>query len=147
MIRKILLVSLLAIGLMGSKLNTEKPDMSPAELRKTATHVITGKVLAVYERSEIADNWKYTRYVAEIQISTIEKGQGLKTDDLIYARYWRGAWQGKGPPPPATGGHRGLPSVGEIIRVYLARNAYDGFGDTNDGGFNVIGANGFEKIK
>ena len=81
MIRKILLVSLLAMGLMGSKLKTEKPDMSPAELRKTATHVITGKVLAVSERSETADDWKYTRYVAEIQISTIEKGQGLKTGD------------------------------------------------------------------
>ena len=147
MIRKILLVSLLAMGLMGSKLKIEKPDMSPAELRKTATHVITGKVLAVSERSETADDWKYTRYVAEIQISTIEKGQGLKTGDLIYARYWRRAWQGKGPAPPATGGHRGLPGVGEMIRVYLARNAYDGFGDTNDGGFNVIGANGFEKIK
>jgi hypothetical protein len=75
--------------LMGSKLKTEKPDMPPAELRKTATHVITGKVLAISERNETADDWKYTRYVAEIQISTIEKGQSLKTGDLIYARYWR----------------------------------------------------------
>jgi len=147
MIRKILLVSLLAMGFMGSTLKTEKVDMSPEQLRKTATHVITGKVLTISERSETADDWKYTRYVAEIQISTIEKGQGLKTGDLVYARYWRRAWQGKRPPPPSTAGHRGLPNVGEMIRVYLARNAYDGFGDTNDGGFNVIGANGFEKIE
>ena len=32
--------------------------------------------------------------------------------------------------------------------MYLARNAYDGFGaDNKDGGLNVIGANGFEKLK
>jgi hypothetical protein len=31
--------------------------------------------------------------------------------------------------------------------VYLARNAHDGFDpDNKDGGFNVIGANGFEKL-
>ena len=36
---------------------------------------------------------------------------------------------------------------GATIRAYLARNACDGFGETKDGGFNVIGANGFEKVK
>jgi hypothetical protein len=31
--------------------------------------------------------------------------------------------------------------------VYLARNAYDGYTfDNKDGGFNVIGANGFETL-
>ena len=38
---------------------------------------------------------------------------------------------------------RRIPKEGDRVRVYLARNAYDGFGDNGDGGFNVIGANGF----
>jgi hypothetical protein len=50
-------------------------------------------------------------------------------------------------PPPSTSGHRGLPEEGDRVRVYLARNAYDGFTDQNeDGGYNVIGANGFELL-
>ncbi|MBM4002009.1 MAG: hypothetical protein FJ295_01795 [Planctomycetes bacterium] len=48
--------------------------------------------------------------------------------------------------PPDTSGHRGLPREGQSIRVFLARNAYNGFGETKDGGFNVIGANGFEAL-
>jgi hypothetical protein len=49
--------------------------------------------------------------------------------------------------PPGTNGHRGCPSEGATLRIYLARNAYDGFSDDNkDGGFNVIGANGFEEM-
>jgi hypothetical protein len=34
-----------------------------------------------------------------------------------------------------------------VVRVYLARGAYDGFGaGSQDGGFDVLGANGFEKL-
>ena len=41
---------------------------------------------------------------------------------------------------------RYLAEEGETRRIYLARNSRDGFGDDNeDGGLNVIGANGFEK--
>jgi hypothetical protein len=40
-----------------------------------------------------------------------------------------------------------LPQPKERFRIYLARNAYNGFGHTNDGGYDVIGANGFEKLK
>jgi hypothetical protein len=124
----------------------EKIDMSPEELRKTATHVLTGRVTAVYDRTETAGDWKYTHYVAEIRVEDCEKGDGIRKGDLVYARYWRRAWVGKDLQPPSTSGHRGLPGAGEPVRVYLARNAYDGFSfDNKDGGFNVIGANGFEK--
>jgi hypothetical protein len=122
--------------------------MSPQELRKTATHVITGQVTAVYQRTETAGDWKNTRYVAEVRVQECEKGDGIKKGDLVYIRYWRRGWIGKGKVPPSTAGHRGLPSATEFIRVYLARNAYDGFTSSNkDGGFNVIGANGFEELK
>jgi hypothetical protein len=142
------LFAVVASAALATPLRAEKVEMSPEELRKTATHVITGQVTAVYERTEAAGDWKYTRYVAEIRVEECEKGDGVKKGDLVYARYWRRAWIGKGQVPPSTAGHRGLPSDGEPLRVYLARNAYDGFGfDNKDGGFNVIGANGFEKLK
>ncbi len=125
----------------------EKVDMSPEELRRVATHIVVGKVQAIYERQEQAGNYKYTRFVAEVRVESGEKGDGLKKEDLIYVRYWRKAYVGRGLPPPDTGGHRGLPAVGQTLRIYLAKNAYDGFTFENkDGGFNVIGANGFEAL-
>jgi hypothetical protein len=39
------------------------------------------------------------------------------------------------------------PEIGQTLRIYLARNAYDGAtNENNDGGFNVIYSNGFEKL-
>lgn len=135
------------IALVGP-VRAEKVDMSAEELRKTATHVVIGQVTAVYERTETEGDWKYTRYVAEVRVGECEKGDGIQKGDLVYVRYWRRSWVGKGQMPPSTVGHRELPSAGETIRVYLARNAYDGFSpDNKDGGFNVIGANGFEKLR
>jgi hypothetical protein len=126
----------------------EKVDMGPEDLRRTATHVVVGKVAAVYERQESSGDWKYTHYVAEVRVLKVEKGADLKKGGLVYARYWRRSWQGSGRQPPSTAGHRGLPAAGDTVRVYLARNAYDGFTfDNKDGGFNVIGANGFEAVK
>ena len=41
-----------------------------------------------------------------------------------------------------------MPAKNQSSRVYLARNAYHGFSDDNKhGGYNVIGADGFEKLE
>jgi len=146
----ILACSLLAAAsLLTSDLFAEKVDMSPDELSSTATHVIVGKVTGIYERKEDAGDWKYTRFVAEVQIEKAEKGDGLRPREMAYVRYWRRQYAGKEKnPPPNTNGHRGLPQAGQRMRIYLAKNAYDGFThDNKDGGLNVIGANGFEALQ
>jgi len=139
--------------------HAEKASLSPDRLKQTATHVVVGKVHFIYMRSDNghtqpnqarssdARDWAYTRYLAEVQIQSTEKGEHLQPGELVYVRYWTRRWRGKGPIPTSTGGHRGLPSQGDTVRIYLARNAYDGFTFQNhDNGFNVIGANGFERI-
>jgi hypothetical protein len=142
------LVAVAGLTALVSAIRAEKVDMSADELRKTATHVVMGQVTAIYERAETEGDWKYTRYVAEVRVGECEKGDGIRKGALVYVRYWRRAWVGKGQIPPSTVGHRGLPDAGDSVRVYLARNAYDGFSqDNKDGGFNVLGANGFEKLK
>lgn len=124
----------------------EKVDTPKAGLQKMATHIVFGEVRAVYERHENAGRYAYTHYVAEIKAEKVEKGEGIAAGGLVYVRYWRRRWIGAGKPPPGTAGHRGLPEKGEKLRVYLARNVYDGFTkDNTDGGYNVIGANGFER--
>jgi hypothetical protein len=129
--------------------HAEKVDMPPNALRDTATHVIVGNVVQVYERKETDRDWTTTFYLTEIRTKEIEKGEGIKMGDLVYIRYWTRTWVGGNtrPRPTNTNGHRNLPKSGESLRIYMARNAYDGFGTTSDGGFNVIGANGFEKLK
>jgi len=127
----------------------EKVDTPGKGLREEATHIVTGEVAAIYQRRETVGDWRYTRYCAEVRISKVEKdaGKDLAKDGLVYVRYWRRSWVGDGPMPPSTSGHRGLPKAGENLRIYLARNAYDGFTfDNKDGGYNVLGANGFEKL-
>jgi hypothetical protein len=133
---------------MVASAHAEKVDTPPAALRKEATHVIVGTVKAIYSRTTEDGNWRTTRYVAEVQVGDVEKGEGVSEGGLLYVRYWQVAkWLGKGAMPPGAGGHRGLPTEGQTLRIYLARNAYDGFTKENDdGGFNVLGANGFEAI-
>jgi hypothetical protein len=38
----------------------EKVNLSPQELRDTATHVLRGRVNAVYARTEAGGDWRYT---------------------------------------------------------------------------------------
>ena len=120
--------------------------MSPAQLRQTATHVVVGTVEKISTRKEKTGDREITHYVATVRINAVEKGEGLMNGELVQVRYWTQRWLG-GRPEPGTAGHRGLPKQKETFRIYLARNAYDGFGETKDGGFNVVGANGFERIE
>ena len=116
-------------------------------LVRKATHIVVGRVAAIYARKAREGGWEVTRYVAEVKTNTVEKGEGVAAGDLIYVRYWHREWRGASPMPESTTGHRGLPEEGETLRIYLARKAHDGFTDENDdGGLNVLGANGFERI-
>jgi hypothetical protein len=141
-------VTLVAMMIFVNNLRAEKAGYTPDQLREVATHVVVGKVVAIYERTKIDKERETTNYVAEIQISKCEKGDELEPGDLVYARYWHSKWLPDATPVPGTSGHAGLPAEGETLRVYLAQNAYDGFNKGNDdGGFNVIGTNGFERLK
>lgn len=104
--------------------------MPPSWLKDTATHVISGAVTAIYESKTSDNDWNTTHYLAEVRVKTVEKGEGIKAGDLVYVRYRHRA--GVGAPRLVTNGHRGLPKQGETLRIYLARNAYNGFGTTNN---------------
>jgi len=146
--RQILILLLLSgLSALALAVAPEKASLSPAALRELSTHTATGEVRGIYKRVGREGSWEVTRHVAEVAVDSNEKGEGLEADELVYVRYWTRRWRGPGAPPPSTSGHRGLPEEGDRVRVYLARNAYDGFTDQNeDGGYNVIGANGFELL-
>jgi len=130
---------------LGEPVRAQKMDLTPLQLKAIASHVVVGTVQRIYERKEVSRDWVTTRYVAEVRVRAVEKGGGIAQDGLLYIRYWRQTWvarhSGRG-----TEGHRGLPAEGATLRIYLSRYTYDGFGPNLDGGFNVIGGNGFEKL-
>ncbi|MDG2123779.1 MAG: hypothetical protein P8J87_08790, partial [Verrucomicrobiales bacterium] len=127
--------------------SAEKALVSKANLEKMSTHVVVGEVMGIYSKVEEKGNYRVTRYVAEVKIDAVEKGDGLKGRELVYVRYWSQQWIGKGLPDPGTTGHWPKPGEGVRVRVYLVDSGYDGFGTTADGGFTVFGGNGFELLK
>ena len=144
---------LVPVGLIGTLLLglvpaiAEKPMSSPAQLAANATHIVRGTVGRVFTRVRRHGTWENTDYVAEVKVAAVEKGEGIQLDRPLYARYWTKHWKGPGYPPPGTSGHSDLPKEGAAVRLYLARNANDGFGtEQHDGGYNVLGVNGIQLL-
>ena len=141
-----LLISCLLLLLATSLALAEKRPYSKKELEETATHIVVGKVQAIYSRTEREGNYEYVRKVAEVKIDKVEKGK--ISEGLVYVRYWSREWKGLGLPPPGGQSYEPQPKKGQPCRFYLAKNAYDGWSkdENQDGGYNVVYVNGVEPI-
>ena len=129
-----------------------KAPSSKEHLEKIATHVVVGKVQAIYSYKEregipVLSGYEYDRKVAEVKIEKIEKGK--ISESLVYVRYWSRKWKGLGLPPPGGQSYEPQPKKGQTCRFYLAKNAYDGWSkdENQDGGYNVVYVNGIQPIK
>ena len=124
-----------------------KAPSSKDQLEKIATHVVVGKVQAIYSYKEREGRFEYDRKVAEVKVEKVEKGK--VSGGLVYVRYWSREWKGLGLPPPGGQSYGPQPKKGQICRFYLAKNAYDGWSkDQNrDGGYNVVYVNGVQPIE
>ena len=124
-----------------------KAPSSKKQLEQVATHVVVGKVQAIYSRTEREGNYEYVRKVAEVKIDKVEKGK--ISEGLVYVRYWSREWKGLGLPPPGGQSYEPQPKKGQTCRFYLAKNAYDGWSkdENQDGGYNVVYVNGVQPIE
>ncbi len=143
----VVLVASAVLLLLACPAPAEKAPYSTEQLESTATHIVVGKVQAIYTRTEREGNYEYVRKVAEVKIDKLEKGKG--PSGVIYVRYFDRHWKGKGLVPPGGGSHWPQPKKGGIYRFYLARNAYDGWSTegTKDGGYNVVYVNGVQSVE
>ena len=128
-----------------------KAPSSKQQLVTIATHIVVGKVQAVYSYKEregipLVSGYEYDHKVAEVKIEKVEKGK--ISESLLYARYWSRTWKGIGLPPPGGQSYENQPKKGQTCRFYLSRNAYDGWSrkGNNDGGYNVVYVNGIQPI-
>ena len=126
------------MALLAAAATAEVPDLSRDDLNHLATHVVTGQVQRIYTNVETGGGYEFTHGLAEISITGLEKGDGLKVGGLVYARFWGKRWIGQGEPPPDAYGHGGVPAKGAGVRVYLER--------AKDGGYDVLLPNGFEPL-
>jgi len=150
MLKKTLAIAsatLLFVFIASAKARPEIPHKTPERLAKAATHIAVGEVVRIYSVEEKETNWRYTRYVAELRVEAVEKGEEFSAGELLYVRWFSRRYRG-GTPPTSSNGYYGVtPSSGDRVRAYLARNAHDGFNPDNmDGGYNVLIPNGFEKL-
>ena len=141
------LLTLASLFVLAANTHAEKAPYSKKKLEEVATHIVVGKVQAIYSHTERDGDYEYVRKAAEVKIEKIEKGKG--PDQLIYVRYFDRNWKGKGLVPPGGGSYYPQPKKGGTYRFYLARNAYDGWSGegTKDGGYNVVYVNGVQPIK
>ena len=128
-----------------------KAPSSKEQLQEIATHIVVGKVQAVYSYKEregipVLSGYEYDHKVAEVKIEKIEKGK--MSESLVYVRYWSRKWKGLGLPPPGGQSYENQPKKDQTCRFYLAKNAYDGWSKgSQDGGYNVVYVNGIQPIK
>ena len=125
----------------------EKALYSKQQLERIATHVVVGKVQAVYSFTERESQYEYVRKVAEVKVTKLEKGKG--PERLVYVRYFDRHWKGRGLVPPGGGSYGPQPQKGGTYRFYLARDAYDGWSrdGSQDGGYNVVYVNGVQPVQ
>lgn len=147
---------LTAIGIFSfcfaTLLYAAKAPSSKQQLETIATHIVVGKVQAVYsykkrEGISLVSGYEYDQKIAEVKIDKVEKGK--ISESLVYVRYWSRTWKGIGLPPPGGQSFSPQPETGQLCRFYLAKNSYDGLSEkgNQDGGYNVVYVNGVAPIK
>jgi hypothetical protein len=114
------------------------PSLRPEELKKNGSHIVLGRVEAVYSveksgRPDMADR----HYVIELVVTAVEKGDGLNERQVVYGKCWKPSKR----PERWTGsqGQNEVPEAGAEGRLYLKQG--------KDGTFTLLVPNGWEATK
>jgi hypothetical protein len=134
--RAFVFVGLLFVALTAASARAEVPDMRPDKLQAAASHIFNGKLARIYSTIAQSTDWETTYSVAEIQLARVEKG--VYAGQLVYVRFWRKRFRGKGEAPDGAYGHRQVPGVGSEVRAFVTTG--------EDGGYDVILPNGISLI-
>jgi hypothetical protein len=113
---------------------------SAEDLEKDATHIVSGKVVAVENKTVAARGgigFRNTNYEIQIELESVDKGAGVKKGDTITVHAWRPA-RSLRPRPPGLQGHSDIPAKGGRVKVFLKKNGEK---------YLVIHPNGFEPVK
>ena len=124
MLRRILVTLIggfLALGAVDAW--AAKAPLSLKELKKKASHIVSGKVIEVAsenQKSRVETGVGIHRdrvYTIVLVVKNISKGSGLKADEKIIIEAWQPAL--RIPPLPGLQGHESIPKKGDAVKVYV----------------------------
>ena len=118
------IVTVFVLGIVD--LQAAKVPMSPKELEKESSHIVSGKVISVtakVQKSKIDRALGLHRdkvYTIKLKVTSVSKGTGVKVGQKILI----GAWQPSTriPPVPGLQGHEPIPEKGDTVKMYLLKN-------------------------
>ena len=100
-----------------------KAPLSPEQLKKQASHVITGKVVEVTSKDQKSEVERGIGihvdrvFTIKLKGKTISKGTGVEADDEIEIEAWKPVR--RIPPIPGLQGHGSIPKKGDTVTVYV----------------------------
>ena len=118
------IVTVFVLGIVD--LQAAKVPMSPKELEKESSHIVSGKVISVtakVQKSKVERSLGLHRdkvYTIKLKVASVSKGNGVKVGQEILI----GAWQPttRIPPMPGLQGHEPIPEKGDTVKMYLLKN-------------------------
>lgn len=122
---KLALLTAVALVAGASLTRGEILPKTPDELAK-AKVIVVGKLNHTFRETTRSAEWEDHHGVVEIAVESVERGEGVKPGDIIFARFWNRYWIGKKDPPPYGTGHH-MHANGSKIRAHLepGKGAYE----------------------
>ena len=118
------IVTVFAIGVVC--LHAAKVPMSPKELEKESSHIVSGKIISVtamVQKSKIERSLGLHRdkvYSITLKVASVSKGDGVKVGQEILIEAWQPST--RIPPVPGLQGHEPVPEKGDTVEMYLLKN-------------------------
>ncbi len=118
------IVTVFAIGVVC--LHAAKVPMSPKELEKESSHIVSGKVISVttmVQKSKIERSLGLHRdkvYTIKLKVESVSKGAGVKMGQEILIEAWKPST--RIPPVPGLQGHEPVSGKGDMVKMYLLKN-------------------------
>jgi len=119
-----LICGVLVLGTVG--LQAAKVPMSPKELEKESSHIVSGKVISVttkVQKSKIEralDLHRDRVYTIKLKVASVSKGSGVKVGQETLIEAWLPSI--RIPPVPGLQGHEPVPGKGDTVKMYLLKN-------------------------
>ena len=118
------IITVFALGTV--VLQAAKVPMSPKELEKESSHIVSGKVISVttkVQKSNVERALGLHRdrvYTIKLKVTSVLKGNGVKVDQEILIEAWQPST--RIPPLPGLQGHEPVPRQGDEVKMHLLKN-------------------------
>ena len=118
------IITVFALGTVA--LQAAKVPMSPKELEKESSHIVSGKVILVttkVQKSKVERSLGLHRdkvYTIKLKVASVSKGTGVKVGQEILIEAWQPST--RIPPVPGLQGHEPVPEKGDTVEMYLLKN-------------------------